>query len=244
MPAIADATRRAQALLDAGETDAAAAVFDGLIARHPDLGLLRVNRAAVAMLAGDARRPRSPSSQAAAADGHPGLAEVAADPLFAPLAGDPALAALVALPAAPPPAPAPAPVTGGAARVGAGNTAWNPATERLEPRFAFPATTEARVLPAGGPKIAARDLLREHVRRGRAAGNHGDLYDNRDRGHSALKPEDHPQLAHVDLRARGAGGRPRLRAERPARLRRADLRQLLDRDHRRAALAQPAALRA
>ena len=53
------------------------------------------------------------------------------------------------------------------------------------------------MLPPGGPKNAARDLLREHVRRGRAAGNHGDLYDNRDRGHSALKPEAHPQLAHV-----------------------------------------------
>ena len=47
------------------------------------------------------------------------------------------------------------------------------------------------------PKTAAYDILREHVRRGRAAGNHGDLYDNRDRGHSALKPEAHPQLAHV-----------------------------------------------
>jgi len=32
---------------------------------------------------------------------------------------------------------------------------------------------------------------------GRAAGNAGDLYDNRDRGHSALKPEAFPQLAHV-----------------------------------------------
>ena len=38
------------------------------------------------------------------------------------------------------PAPVPAPVADGTARVDAGNTAWNPATERLEPRFAFPAT--------------------------------------------------------------------------------------------------------
>ncbi|MBA3325660.1 MAG: hypothetical protein H0T41_10525, partial [Rhodobacteraceae bacterium] len=76
------------------------------------------------------------------------------------------------------------------------NTAWNAETERLEPRFAFSGRAEAAVLPAG-PKAAARDLLREHVRRGRAAGNHGDLYDNRDRGHSALEPEAHPQLTHV-----------------------------------------------
>jgi hypothetical protein len=48
-----------------------------------------------------------------------------------------------------------------------------------------------------GPKLAARDLLHEHWRRGRAAGNRGDLYDNRDRGHSALDPAAFPQLARV-----------------------------------------------
>ena len=52
------------------------------------------------------------------------------------------------------------------------------------------------MLPAR-PKTAALDILREHWKRGRAAGNVGDLYDNRDRGHSALKPGDFPQLAHV-----------------------------------------------
>ena len=52
------------------------------------------------------------------------------------------------------------------------------------------------MLPAR-PKTAALDILREHWKRGRAAGNVGDLYDNRDRGHSALKPGAFPQLAHV-----------------------------------------------
>ena len=47
------------------------------------------------------------------------------------------------------------------------------------------------------PKVAAWDILREHARRGRAAGNHGDLYDNRDRGHSRLDPEAHPQVTAV-----------------------------------------------
>lgn len=32
---------------------------------------------------------------------------------------------------------------------------------------------------------------------GRAAGNHGDLYDNRDRGHSTLRMENHPTLSFV-----------------------------------------------
>jgi hypothetical protein len=48
------------------------------------------------------------------------------------------------------------------------------------------------------PKTAALEILREHAARGRAAGNHGDLYDNRDRGHSRLDPDRHPQLAAVD----------------------------------------------
>ena len=107
-------------------------------------------------------------------------------------AAEPRLAALVAAA----PVPVALPVKGGLARVEATNTAWNPATERLEPRFAFAAE------PAGGPVPqargnAARDILDDLWTKGRAAGNHGDLYDNRDRGHSRLDPADHPQLSHV-----------------------------------------------
>ncbi|HMR51765.1 MAG TPA: hypothetical protein PKA33_04670 [Amaricoccus sp.] len=137
---------------------------------------------------------------AAAARGSPDLAGLETDPLFAPLATDPArgprFAAILARPAPPAPAPLPAPVVDGAAEVSAANTVWNPVSERLEPRFDFAAAPSAPVLPAR-PEAAAYDLLREHVRRGRAAGNHGDLFDNRDRGHSTLERAAHPQLAHV-----------------------------------------------
>ena len=133
----------------------------------------------------------------AADQGLPGLAAIAADPLFAPLAADPrGWRRSRRAPAQPAPAVAPAPVSGGTALVAAGNTAWNPESERLEPRFSFADAPAAPVLP-DRPKTAAYELLREHVRRGRAAGNHGDLYDNRDRGHSTLKPEAHPQLSFV-----------------------------------------------
>ena len=108
----------------------------------------------------------------------------------------PRLAALAATPPAPPPAPVPAPIADGVAPVAAANTAWNPAAERLEAFFAPPEGKPGPVLPAR-PKTAALDILREHWKRGRAAGNVGDLYDNRDRGHSTLKPEAFPQLAHV-----------------------------------------------
>ena len=57
---------------------------------------------------------------------------------------------------------------------------------------------------ARGP---AHRLLWQMVFEGRAAGNHGDLYENRDRGHSRLPPGAHPQLTHVayDEEAREAG---------------------------------------
>lgn len=196
MPAIAEATRRALGLLQAGDAQGAGRLLDALVLRHPDLGMLRANRAALAMLAGDTAGARA-MLEAAAARGFDGIASLVADPLFAGLARDPALRALLAAaPApAPPPAPVPARVLDRQARVAASNTAWNPATERLEPRFAFPADTSARV--AAPRKSAAYELLAEHYRRGRAAGNHGDLYDNRDRGHSALDPDAHPQLTHV-----------------------------------------------
>ena len=237
MPAVADETRAALSGLPEGDLAAAAAALDALVARHPGVGAVYANRATLAMLQGETETAMT-LLQAAAAHGFTGLAALAADPLFAPLAGDPRLAALLAAA----PVPVPAPVADGTARVDAGNTAWNPATERLEPRFAFPDKTDARVLPRGeGP--AAQNILAELWRLGRAAGNWGDLYDNRDRGHSRLDPAAHPQLTPVDLRRRRPRRRPRLRPQRGAELRPPDLRQFLHRHHRRRALAQPAALR-
>ncbi|MBK43737.1 MAG: hypothetical protein CMN20_00435 [Roseovarius sp.] len=66
---------------------------------------------------------------------------------------------------------------------------------RLLARVTIPETS-APVLGAEqrGP---AHRLLWQMVFEGRAAGNHGDLYENRDRGHSRLPAEAHPQLTHV-----------------------------------------------
>ena len=202
MPEITAATRTAAERFAAGDADSAATILDGLIARHPDLGTLRADRAALALLAGDTETALAELEEAAAR----GIADpaVLADPVFAPLATDPATAARIkalrAVPAPPPgPEPVATPVSGGRAEISAANTAWNPDSERLEARFSFPDAASTPVLPAR--KVAAWEILREHVRRGRAAGNHGDLYDNRDRGHSTLAPEAHPQLSHVTYHA-------------------------------------------
>ena len=200
LPRIAAELQAVQALIEAGELATAAVALDALVARHPTLGALEASRAVVAALAGDAETALG-ALEAAVGLGFPDLDALLAGPAFAPLAADPAaaprLAALAGRAAAlsPPPPAAPAVLAGSTAPVEAANTAWNPAVGRLEARF------DAGALPAGREVLgdqqgdAAYDHLRELFRRGRAAGNLGDLYDNRDRGHSRLPAENHPQLA-------------------------------------------------
>ena len=191
MPQVTAETRAALGSVPEGDLAAAAAALDALVARHPEVGAVYANRAGLAMLQGDPQAALA-LLEAAGAHGFAGFPRLAADPLFAGIRDEPRFAALVAGS----PAVVPAPVEDGVALVDAGNTAWNPETERLEPRFAFPEKPTARVLPSGkGP--AAQNILAELAKRGRAAGNHGDLYDNRDRGHSKLDPAAHPQLAFV-----------------------------------------------
>jgi hypothetical protein len=202
IPAVTERIRRAFAAADAGDVAGAAALLDRDLAATPGIAGLHAARAGVAMLE-NAPLAALDELDAAVAAGLPDPAAVAGDAVFAPLAADPVLgprlAALAAAPPAPGPAAVPAVLADGpapVALVSAANTAWDPATERLEARFAPPAGKPGPVLPSR-PKTGALDLLREHWKRGRAAGNTGDLYDNRDRGHSSLKPGDFPQLARV-----------------------------------------------
>ncbi len=67
---------------------------------------------------------------------------------------------------------------------------------RLLVRVRVPETSAAILGP--GTQGAAQRLLRRMASEGRAAGNHGDLYENRDRGHSPLPQEKFPQLTHIE----------------------------------------------
>lgn len=195
MPRITDETRAAFDLIAAGDLDAAAAIFDELAMRYPDVGQIHASRAALRMLRGEPEAAMA-SLETAAAHGYVGLGALAADPLFANLAHDPRLRALIAAETAPAAQPSPpAAASEGQALVSGANTTWDPAAERLRPRFTFPSLTKAVIVP--DRNTAATNILREHAKRGRAAGNLGDLYDNRDRGHSALDPDAHPQLTRV-----------------------------------------------
>lgn len=58
--------------------------------------------------------------------------------------------------------------------------------------------TEPAAMVLGPQKNeTAHQMLRRLVSQGLAAGNHGDLYENRDRGHARFSPEAYPQLTHV-----------------------------------------------
>ncbi len=194
MPRIADESRIAITRLQGGDIAGAAEMFDRLIARYPSLPQLHLNRAALHMLAGEPNEAVAELTTAVEM-GLPGLRDVLADPLFVTIRADARLESLPDLP--PPPPPAATPVVDGQALVSGANTRWSPEAERLVPGFAFPEAPDTNAVLPDQPRRGAHDLLREHVRRGRAAGNHGDLYDNRDRGHSTLRPGAHPQLTHV-----------------------------------------------
>ena len=199
MPAIMAGLQRMAVQVEAGDLAGADATVEALATAHPTVGLLPANRAALHMLAGEPEAAVD-ALLAAVALGYPALGALLADPLFDPVAGDPRLAG--ATPPAPPPPAVPAPMTGanggGTARVDGTNTDWDATGGWLEARF--DPGKPGRDKPSGGRILgrqasdAAYDRLRDLWRLGRAAGNAGDLYDNRDRGHSALPPDNHPQV--------------------------------------------------
>ena len=101
-----------------------------------------------------------------------------------------------------------APVAAGVALASPANVALDSATGLLIARFGFDDPLLRRSpWRRDPPEDAALRLLAQWVARGRAAGNVGDLYDNRDRGHSRLAASGRPQLAFVGydpaLAARG-----------------------------------------
>jgi len=86
-------------------------------------------------------------------------------------------------------------LTSGTARVEEANTAWNPRQSSLEVSFRFLHTT--RQTPIANTDNRLDRLLNSWHDGGTAAGNTGDLYDNRDAGHSQLNLREYPQLTPI-----------------------------------------------
>ena len=81
------------------------------------------------------------------------------------------------------------------ARVTAENTVWESRSNMLVSAFKFPPKPENYRVHGGNGPVARR--LNLWFGRDEAAGNHGDLYDNRDGGHSSISRALLPQLTHV-----------------------------------------------
>lgn len=90
----------------------------------------------------------------------------------------------------------PALVESPAVEVGAGNVALHPQLGLPVALYRF-SPEVPRELPVTNLSGPAGDLLRQWFTEGTAAGNWGDLYDNRDNGHSRLPARSFPQLTHI-----------------------------------------------
>lgn len=213
---------RAAAAFRAGDREKALQGIDALLSRWPEIYDLHQTRAVLLALSGEPREALAALRRAAEL-GLRAPDATEANPAFASLKGDPEFAAVLAemRTPAPPEAtrPIPAPerplVRNRKAPASEANASFDMATGVLRFHFRFPERRpsvpvsiveghEAKKFDPGG-KVAK--LLNEWYAQGRAAGHHGDLYDNLDRGHSDLPSGQFPQLAWVryakDAKARG-----------------------------------------
>ena len=178
-----------------GDLAGAAQATDALIARYDRAWQLRIVQAALAAAQQDTDVAISALLEADRL-GADNLGTLLANAPFSAFAGDPRLATLIDRPTQPRPQPSPALVANGEALVSQANSGWDTETSRVRPRFTFPPILQTHAFADAPPSGPLADLQRL-VARGQAAGNAGDLYDNRDRGHSALRPGKRTQLTHV-----------------------------------------------
>ncbi len=87
----------------------------------------------------------------------------------------------------------PAKISDGVATVSISNTAWDPRSGILRALFDPTSTPQTDDVQVDDSKVAV--ALDTWFQEGSGAGNIGDLYDNRDRGHSALPRPTFPQLS-------------------------------------------------
>lgn len=87
------------------------------------------------------------------------------------------------------------PVVDGMALVSESNTLWNLDLGHFQALFALPEHPVSDIVTRGLGEAGER--VNQWYREGTAAGNHGDFYDNRDNGHSAIDLDILPQVARI-----------------------------------------------
>ena len=179
-----------------GDLAGSGVLLDQMMTRHDQAWALRTARALVAVRAGDMDRAVAAFLEADRL-GAPGLRTLLARPELAVLATDPRLADITERPVPDlPPAPVPVLAKGNEARIGPANTGWDSEAGTLVARVTFPPIIETHAFLQRPPEGPLAELQRL-VARGHAAGNAGDLYDNRDNGHSRLRTGRREQLTRV-----------------------------------------------
>ncbi len=210
LPAISDGARAVQQFIASGNEVEAQALLTRLTQRFPAVGAFHYDLAVLLARAGKVDEALQ-SLTRAVDDGLPGgAAMLENNPAFDSLRQDPRFQALVTsagqqAPQSVTPPPTAAEVTEGIAPISAANTGWDSRFGVLRTLFHFPQAAEEPQVMHGNPLVA--DRLNAWFQNGSGAGNYGDLYDNRDRGHSKLQPGLFPQVARVQYgdEARAAG---------------------------------------
>ncbi|WP_025896825.1 tetratricopeptide repeat protein [Sneathiella glossodoripedis] len=90
--------------------------------------------------------------------------------------------------------PDPVPIDQSLASISATNSIWDPKLQTIRVLFRFNHRKAATQIVQKSEDAASK-MLNTLFQRGLAAGNMGDIYDNRDRGHSKLQINSYPQLA-------------------------------------------------
>ena len=159
---------------------------------------------AVALLLQGKKAAALDSLETAVKGGYGSAEVLSADPRLQALKSDPRFAELVEQARGPRPTTdlqiaktvPPSIVEDGIAEVSVNNTIWIPQPGVLRSLFAFDTENPSGAKVQTGQGRAAA-LLNQWFEQGRAAGNYGDLYDNRDRNHSSLKLRRLPQMSAV-----------------------------------------------
>lgn len=201
IPPILETQRLVAALAYEGEFTTAESTLEGLVHKYPSLPLLHYELAALQIREGRQAEAIKSLTDAVAA-GLP-TTVLEQDPTFEVLRADPAFQAIIKskVPsgqAAVVNSIEATPVDRGIALVSAANTAWDPRIGMLRTFFSFPAKPGQSNLEALiATDVIGAEQLNSWYLQGTAAGNYGDLYDNRDGGHSLLPAQAFPQLARI-----------------------------------------------
>lgn len=196
MPALVQRLQTVAALIASGQRAEAEAAISAAVSQSPDDPATLFLMAATYALQGKdevalhalSKAGEKGFTDAALPGAIPGFAALANDQRYATI-----LARIAANAAAQPPKRA-ADVKDGKAVVDDGNSVWDPRRAAIISAFAFAAAPASNEVPA----IKENAALSSLVQSGKAAGNTGDLYDNRDQGHARLDATLFRDLAAID----------------------------------------------